>query len=137
MNKYHKLSRYLQGLDADEWDATFEEIEGILGFELPKSAREYNPWWANQSGGGHVQSRAWQSVGWRTEAVRPMAGTVRFVRSEYKSGRPLVNEEDQNSLAADQERNGVQLGLTIAEAKAGLALQFGVQEDQIEILIKG
>ena len=41
MPKYDALEDHLSSLAADEWNATFAEIERILGFGLPK-AREHS-----------------------------------------------------------------------------------------------
>lgn len=41
MSKYEPLARHLAGLAVNEWTATFSKIEQILGFRLPKSARQY------------------------------------------------------------------------------------------------
>ena len=52
--KYRKLYAHLRDLGAHEWRTSFNEIEEILGFNLPPSARRHRPWWANQRlGRGH------------------------------------------------------------------------------------
>ena len=74
------------------WRTSFGEIESIIGFELPPSARLHRPWWANQSNGnirdciricavfrprsggprsvnGHSQALAWSVAGWETADV--------------------------------------------------------------------
>ena len=68
--KYHQLYRHLCNLPSLEWRTTFREIESIIGFELPASARLHRPWWANQSGSnGHSQALAWSVAGWETAEV--------------------------------------------------------------------
>ena len=63
--KYQQLYSYLCSLGSNEWRTSFTEIESILGFELPASARLYRPWWGNQeSGDGHSQALAWTMAGW-------------------------------------------------------------------------
>jgi hypothetical protein len=64
---------------------TFAELEQVLGFQLPPSARKYRPWWANQSDGAHVQAQAWMGAGWRVSSVDLREQTVRFVRGEERS----------------------------------------------------
>ena len=60
MSKYDRLGEHLSGLDRGTTHVlSFERIEAILGFRLPRSARDYQAWWANQVGAGHVQSNAW------------------------------------------------------------------------------
>ena len=65
--KYQRLYTHLCGLRAEEWRTSFGEIESIIGFELPPSARLHRPWWANQGiGNGHSQAVAWSVAGWET-----------------------------------------------------------------------
>jgi hypothetical protein len=79
-SRYDPLRQYL----ADRTEAvvrlTFGDVERILGVELPKSARQYRPWWANEEAGTHVHARAWLDAGRRTANVDLNAGTVEFAR---------------------------------------------------------
>ena len=80
--KYDPLFRHLAALDQAEWQTSFREIEAILGFDLPASARRYQAWWANQKGGsGHSQTRAWREAGWRTRDLNLVSETVVFERA--------------------------------------------------------
>lgn len=56
--KYAPLYRHLCALDALQWSVTFADIESVLGFTLPDSARIHRPWWANQLSGGHSHALA-------------------------------------------------------------------------------
>jgi uncharacterized protein DUF6884/GIY-YIG catalytic domain-containing protein len=71
---------------------SFTEIDAMVG-GLPMSARTHRPWWAN---GGHSQSQAWRSVGWRVESVDLGLEMVRFTRESSKGGHahqePAINE---------------------------------------------
>jgi hypothetical protein len=129
MSKYQKLSAHLAELDGAEWPARFEEIEAILGFALPKSAYSYPAWWSNQADRGHSQSAAWQSIGWRT-------GEVNLAEQRVTFSREKPNLAEQQSVSAGMRANRG-AGLTIAEAKAGLAVAFGVPQENIEITIRG
>ena len=81
--KYQRLYAYLCRLRAEEWRTTFSEIESILGFPLPVSARLHRPWWANQSGGsGHSQALAWSVAGWETAEVDMHAETLLLRRRQ-------------------------------------------------------
>lgn len=117
MSKYRKLTFFLAGLEASEWNPTFREVEEVLGFPLPPSAREHQAWWSNQM---RSQSLGWQSAGWKTANVDLASERLTFV---YSGG---------DAASADTEQSG----LTIAEAKAGLAATFGVTLEQIEITIR-
>ena len=68
------------------WRASFVEIETILGFSLPDSARIHRPWWANPgAGGGHSHALAWRAAGWKTRLVDLGAEELVFERIEGPS----------------------------------------------------
>jgi hypothetical protein len=119
MSKYFKLTAYLAELDQGIWESTFSEVEEVLGFALPDSARQYPAWWANQ---GRSQSLAWQGAGWKTVAVDVDRERVTFL---YTSDR---DESDDATPSVPR--------LTISDAKAGLAANFGITPDCIEIHIR-
>jgi hypothetical protein len=123
MDKYGKLSEFLSELDQDRIVMSFESINDLIGGDLPESAFKHRPWWANRTQGKGSQNLAWQSVGWETRDVNMELDEVTFVRT--KKAAPALTR------FADVE------ALTIAQAKAGLALTFGVAEDAIEITIRG
>ncbi|MGB3627286.1 MAG: hypothetical protein WA989_15745 [Henriciella sp.] len=62
----------------------FVDIERILGFTLPASARRYSAWWANDASAGR-QSQAWLSTGWRTAKLDLDRKAVSFVREHGES----------------------------------------------------
>ena len=75
--KYRKLRVYLEARPRREWRTSFSNIESILGYELPASARKYRPWWANENGGArHSQTVAWSAAGWETAEVDMQAETL-------------------------------------------------------------
>lgn len=81
--KYQRLYSHLCAIRAREWRTSFREIESIIGFQLPASARLHRPWWANQSrGAGHSQSLAWAVAGWETAEVDMEAETLLLRRRE-------------------------------------------------------
>ena len=72
--KYAPLYRHLVEETGNEWRATFGEVEKVLGFKLPDSARTHRPWWANQGEqGGHSHALAWEMAGWKTSQVDMVA----------------------------------------------------------------
>ena len=80
--KYRRLYAHLSGLQSKEWNASFTEIEAIIGFGLPVSARRYTAWWANEKGDSrHSQSIAWTAAGWETADVDMGAETLSFRES--------------------------------------------------------
>lgn len=79
MSKYEPLSHRLRSHEADEWRASFSDVEQVLGFPLPKGARTGRTWWANDAEKGH--SRSWAGQGWQVGDLDPTAETVVFRRS--------------------------------------------------------
>ena len=79
MGKYEPLTHYLENHAGEIWDASFADVERILGFALPRSAHDYAAWWANQKP-GHSQTRGWSDAGWETGQVDLAAKKVRFRR---------------------------------------------------------
>ncbi len=92
--KYKRLYRHLCALKAQEWRTSFGEIESVIGFELPTSARLHRPWWANQSGGnGHSHALAWTVAGWKTAEVDMEAETLLLRRKRAEAVRRLTLDE--------------------------------------------
>ncbi len=86
--KYAPLFRHLAAMSGPDWPVSFAELEAILGFDLPVSARLYRPWWSNQKQGtGHSHALAWYAAGWKTRAVDLEAETLVFERAERPSER--------------------------------------------------
>ena len=77
--KYRKLRAYLEAHPRREWRSTFSNIESILGFELPASARKHNAWWSNEKNvGRQSQAVAWSAAGWETAEVDLETETLVF-----------------------------------------------------------
>ena len=108
MGKYEPLAESLRRQRSDSWTASFDEIEKILGFRLPDSARNYREWWANQRGGGHSQKRGWQDAGWQVWKVDLAEERVVFRRAAHVS-RPGPEGDGEDALI---ERAGELLGTT-------------------------
>ena len=92
--KYQRLYSHLCGLATREWRTSFSEIESIIGFGLPASARLHRPWWSNQTGGnGHSQALAWGAAGWETAEVDMDAETLLLRRKPAVVARRLSLDE--------------------------------------------
>lgn len=86
--KYAPLRSYLDGRPAHETHVTlsFRDIETILERPLPRSARDYRPWWANHAGRSvSPQARAWLEAGFHVDSVALDRRSVRFVRTTDKA----------------------------------------------------
>ena len=79
MAKYDVLRRYLVSRKEGYWRASMSEIETVLGFKLPDSAKRYPAWWANLSAPSSSQAQSWLTAGWETSDVTP-GGKVTFKR---------------------------------------------------------
>ena len=80
--KYSSLYRCLCARGGGAWRVSFADLEAVLGFTLPESARVHRPWWSNQrNGGGHSHALAWQMAGWKTRAVDLESETLVFERA--------------------------------------------------------
>ena len=65
--KYHRLYTHLRRLPTQEWKTTFSELESIIGFPLPPSARLHSSWWSNQTvPNSRSPVHAWDAAGWET-----------------------------------------------------------------------
>jgi hypothetical protein len=84
MSKYDPLNRYLAASEGGHMPMDFREVERLLGFPLPPSARQHASWWSNNPG-THVGVKAWRDAGWRTSRVDLGAERVTFVREAHRS----------------------------------------------------
>lgn len=123
MSKYDRLGQHLAGLDrGSNHMLSFDRIEAILGFRLPRSARDYQAWWANQVGPGHVQSNAWLDNGWHTEMLSLTGKHVTF--------KPVTTPR------APRGARKPAAGLSIDDARQAVALHYGVRPNQVQISLR-
>lgn len=103
MGKYDALFEHLNGIppDVKEITLSFEEIEKILGFQLPTSAHRHRAWWSNTFQ-GHPHAKAWLEAGWVVDRISPDSKQVRFRRSSRAHF-----EEKSQSLAENAFQNQV------------------------------
>jgi hypothetical protein len=111
MSKYDPLSRHLTR-SKGAVELSFDDLEEVLGFALPRSARRYPAWWSN-SEGSHVQAKAWLGAGYRTEDVNIAQERVRFVpqrgggfgEMEQSPYKPATGEKPQLKPAVGGKAN--------------------------------
>lgn len=84
MSKFEPLTAYLGSLPTSERRVTFSEIERILGFKLPPSARRHRPWWSNNPDNSAI-TKAWLAAGFRTEQVDMAGETLVFRKAKPRS----------------------------------------------------
>jgi len=66
MAMYDRLTAWLR---KPRIPLTFDEIEKIIGEELPASASQYRPWWGNEANAQSRQCHAWLDAGWQVDSV--------------------------------------------------------------------
>ncbi len=121
--KYTPLYAHLSGREGHEWQASFAEIERVLGFPLPKSAYSYPAWWSNGSGMPH--SAMWLDAGWRTSDLNLTGKTVHFLRD---AGAKAVTAEKKSRVPGPGKRK-----TTVALPKPGEAQELGLRYQWTEI----
>lgn len=77
-SSYAAIGSHLKGVEGDEVTLGFDEIEQVIGRQLPKSAHRHRAWWANTD--THSQALTWLSAGWKVESADLDQQTVTFVR---------------------------------------------------------
>ena len=92
--KYRRLYSYLSSLQVSEWRTSFSQVEAVIGFHLPPSARLHRPWWGNQRGAsGHSHALAWSVAGWQTAEVDMEREILLFRRTQSEPAlRPRFEE---------------------------------------------
>jgi hypothetical protein len=78
-SKYFGLYEHLYRNGAESATLTFEEIEQLLGSELPRSARTSRAFWSNRRRGG-LQASAWMEAGYHVVDADLGKGRVEFAR---------------------------------------------------------
>ncbi len=77
--KYRKLAEYLLEVDQVRVELSYPQIEGILGFSLPKTAENYpKAFWANAK--DHSYASSWMEVGYKAR-VDEERKVVTFVKN--------------------------------------------------------
>ncbi|MBV2147703.1 hypothetical protein KRZ98_05305 [Sphingobium sp. AS12] len=78
--KYADLTAYLEQQSGGHVTLTFADVEKIVGFPLPSSARKHGPWWTNSPSKGR-HNEAWLAIGWETTDRNMKGQTITFQRS--------------------------------------------------------
>jgi hypothetical protein len=81
MSKYDPLGEWLTNAPAHTRETTLSlrQIEILLGFRLPNSAKRHRAWWANPSSAeDHPYARSWLATGWKVDTVNLSEEWVRF-----------------------------------------------------------
>ncbi len=79
MSKYDPLTRHLSARRQAQVPMTFPELERMLGFPLPASARKHRAWWSNNPSNS-VMTKAWLEAGYQSRDVDLEAERLVFVK---------------------------------------------------------
>lgn len=95
MGKYEPLASKLKDTSGDVFQASFGEIEDVLKFKLPPSARQHRTWWGNCFKGTHSQAKGWIDAGWETREIDLDKEVIRFERTAKadQASRDVDNHE--------------------------------------------
>jgi hypothetical protein len=80
--KYDPLYYHLSDSPLSELKMTFVEIERVLGFALPASARRYQAWWANADNSTASHAKSWLRASFKTRGVDLNSQVVTFVKGQ-------------------------------------------------------
>jgi hypothetical protein len=89
MGIYSPLENRLEQALENAVPMNFSEIESVLGFSLPSSARKRQEWWSNNAK-GHSQAVAWLRAGFRTSKVSLKSEQVTFLRQKDVAQPPIT-----------------------------------------------
>jgi hypothetical protein len=79
MTKYDPLTRHLATRKGAQVPMSFPELERLLGFRLPLSARKHRAWWSNNPASS-VVTKAWLAAGYQSRHVDLEAERLVFVK---------------------------------------------------------
>jgi hypothetical protein len=91
MSKYDPLGSYLRQQNAEFVPLKFEEIERIIGMQLPERSQRYPAWWSNNAS-NNVMTKVWLDAGYRSEQVDISGRRLVFRRVNSPKGKkpPVV-----------------------------------------------
>jgi hypothetical protein len=101
-SKYSRLTAFLKAQTLRECRLSFQQIEDLLGFPLPSSARTHRAWWSNNPA-NNVMTKAWLAAGWETERVDMGGEVLVFVRrgtaeSSARAGVAATSEHSPTGI---------------------------------------
>lgn len=95
MGKYDAFAEYLRAQQRDEVPLTFDQIERIIGSDLPASHR-YRAWWSNNSFNS-VMTKAWLDAGFRSEQVDMAQRKLVFRKVAPQRMRPSTGQPSETA----------------------------------------
>jgi len=131
-SKYYPLLAHLRHSGQDEVTLTLNQIEHLIGYKLPASARSARGWWSNRSGGG-LQAQAWMDAGYHVVGIDLAQARITFRKPARKytvrrEGGTVLWDADsikalRQHMAMNQAQLAEELGVrqqTVSEWEVGL-----------------
>ena len=116
MSKYAPLGEYLREAKQTTISVSFDEIERILGTQLPTTALRHQSWWSNNP---NVVTHVWLKAGYKTVNVDVHGRKLEF-----------------HKLSSDQPSSGTTDGLQ-DEGEVGSSIADGFLFSQIFGALQG
>ncbi len=98
MTRYDPLTQHLRQRQQAQIAMTFPDLERLLGFSLPPSARKHRAWWSNNPS-NHVQTKAWLAAGYQSQKVDLAAERLIFAKlNAAEKGEGIKSGEEFAAL---------------------------------------
>jgi hypothetical protein len=81
--KYSPFAAWLMNQSRDVIEMTFEKVEEVIGFPLPRSAREHDTYWRGRHRGSTIGT-AIKDAGWRVKHLHMPTEHVTLERDRKK-----------------------------------------------------
>jgi hypothetical protein len=109
MSKYQPLGNYLRQQNKELVPMRFEEIEHVIGAQLPETSQRYPAWWSNNPS-NNVMTKVWLDAGYRSEQVDIPGRRLVFRRvggpKASERALPAASTEPSPAAPADREERG-------------------------------
>lgn len=134
MTKYDPLTRHLAARKVATVPMSFPELERLLGFALPPSARKHRAWWSNNPASS-VVTKAWLAAGYQSRHVDLEAERLVFVKLnavDPSSGATKGNFTPAHNTDLN-DRDGNNVSVTTPDKPARRHPLFGIFKDTMWI----
>ncbi|MGQ0483867.1 MAG: DUF7662 domain-containing protein [Hyphomicrobiales bacterium] len=130
MNKYQPLTEHLRRQSASQYPIKFNDIENIIGGELPPSAFKHRAWWSNNPSNS-VMTKAWLEAGWISSNVDLEEKKLVFRRV---SGPP--SPPPQNAAPTNQDGRSLTISGLSAETMSRLQIRAELAGETTEQVVR-
>ena len=134
--EYRRLAEKFESADGNPIRLSFAEIEDIIGFALPESARQHRAYWANTT--THSISSCWMSAGYKVVDVNLTGGYIVFERLNKGDLRILEMEKNKVTTVFGDDRPRRERFDELFNALQSMGYELGRNKyDDIHIKLNG